>query len=88
MPAYPWLTKNTVDLGQIPVKIRVMQMVGVPYANGYDQKAVANYRSQAQIIVDELKASGVDIAADKEIVAMIAYLHKMGRDISPANQKK
>jgi cytochrome c oxidase cbb3-type subunit I/II len=88
MPAYPWLTKNTVDLGQIPVKIRVMQMVGVPYANGYDQKAVADYRSQAQIIVDELKASGVDIAADKEIVAMIAYLHKMGRDISPANQKK
>jgi cytochrome c oxidase cbb3-type subunit I/II len=88
MPAYPWLTKNTVDLSQIPVKIRVMQMVGVPYAKDYDQKAVADYRSQAQIIVDELKASGVDIEADKQIVAMIAYLHKMGRDISPANQKK
>lgn len=87
MPAYPWLVKNTVDLGQIPVKIRVMQTLGVPYAKDYDQKAVADYREQAQKIVEELKASGVNIAADKEIIAMIAYLHKLGRDISPGNKK-
>ena len=88
MPAYPWLAKNTVNLSQIPVKIRVMQTLGVPYPKDYDQKAVADYREQAQKIADELKASGADVAADKEIVAMIAYLHKLGRDISPANQKK
>jgi len=88
MPAYPWLAKNVVDLSQIPTKIRVMQMLGVPYAKDYDQKAVADYNSQAQKIVDELKVSGVDITPDKEMIAMIAYLHKMGRDISPANQKK
>jgi cytochrome c oxidase cbb3-type subunit I/II len=87
MPAYPWLVKNTVDLGQIPVKIRVMQTLGVPYAKDYDQKAVADYREQAQKIVEELKASGVNIAADKEIIAMIAYLHTLGRDISPGNKK-
>lgn len=87
MPAYPWLVKNTVDLGQIPVKIRVMQTLGVPYAKDYDQKAVADYREQAQKIVEELKASGVNIAADKEIIAMIAYLHKLGRDISPGIKK-
>ncbi len=88
MPAYPWLAKNTVDLGQIPVKIRVMQTLGVPYPRDYDQKAVADYRAQAQQIVAELKTSGVEIAADKEVIAMIAYLHKLGRDISPASQKK
>ncbi len=88
MPAYPWLARNTVDLSQIPVKIRVMQTLGVPYPKDYDQKAVADYREQAQKIVDELKASGVDVATDKEVVAMIAYLHKLGRDISPTNQKK
>jgi len=87
MPAYPWFAKNNVDLTDIPKKIRAMQTLGVPYAPGYDQKAVADYKEQAQIIVAELKASGVDIAADKEIIAMIAYLHKLGRDISPANQK-
>ena len=87
MPAYPWFTKNTVDLTMIPVKIRAMQTLGVPYAKDYDKKAVADYQEQAQQIVAELKASGIDIAADKEMVAMIAYLHKLGRDISPANKK-
>ncbi|MEI7524185.1 MAG: cytochrome-c oxidase, cbb3-type subunit I [Mariniphaga sp.] len=87
MPAYPWFAKNTVDLTMIPVKIRAMQTLGVPYAKDYDKKAVADYQEQAQQIVAELKASGVDITADKEMVAMIAYLHKLGRDISPANKK-
>ncbi len=87
MPAYPWFAKNSVDLTDIPKKIRAMQTLGVPYAPGYDQKAVADYKQEAQSIVAELKASGVEITADKEIIAMIAYLHKLGRDISPANQK-
>ena len=87
MPAYPWFTKNSVDLAIIPAKIRAMQTLGVPYEKDYDKKSVADYQEQAQKIVAELKASGVDVAADKEIVAMIAYLHKLGRDISPANQK-
>ena len=87
MPAYPWFAKNTVDLTMIPVKIRAMQTLGVPYAKDYDKKAVADYQEQAQQIVAELKASGVDITTDKEMVAMIAYLHKLGRDISPANKK-
>jgi len=88
MPAYPWFAKNSVDLTDIPKKIRAMQTLGVPYATGYDQKAVADYKQEAQNIVAELKASGVEVTADKEIVAMIAYLHKLGRDISPANQKQ
>ncbi len=88
MPAYPWFAKKSVDLTQLPVKIRVMQMVGVPYPEGYDQKAIADYKTQAQKIVDELKVSGVVVEPDKEIIAVIAYLHKLGRDISPAGQKK
>ncbi|MEI6139212.1 MAG: cytochrome-c oxidase, cbb3-type subunit I [Mariniphaga sp.] len=88
MPAYPWFATKSVDLTQLPVKIRVMQMVGVPYPEGYDQKAIADYKLQAQKIVDELKVSGVVVEPDKEIIAVIAYLHKMGRDISPAGQKK
>ncbi len=87
MPAYPWFAKNTVDLTMIPVKIRAMQTLGVPYEKDYDKKAVADYQDQAQKIVAELKASGVEVAADKEIIAMIAYLHKLGKDISSANQK-
>ncbi|MCX6227668.1 MAG: cytochrome-c oxidase, cbb3-type subunit I [Bacteroidia bacterium] len=86
MPAYPWLTKNTVDLTEIPTKIRAMQTLGVPYAKDYDKQAVADYRDQAGKISAELKAAGVEVAPDKEIVAMIAYLHKLGRDISTATK--
>jgi len=88
MPAYPWLVKNVVDLSQITVKIRAIQTLGVPYPKDYDQKANSDYLEQAQKIVAELKVSGVIIEPDKEVIAMIAYLHKLGRDISPANQKK
>ena len=86
MPAYPWFTKNTVDLTEIPTKIRAMQTLGVPYAKDYDKQAVADYRDQAGKISAELKAAGVEVAPDKEIVAMIAYLHKLGRDISTATK--
>ena len=87
MPSYAWLSEKDVDLTAIPTKIRVMQTLGVPYAAGFDQKAVADYMVQAQKISDELKAAGVNIAPTKEMVAIIAYLHKLGRDISPEGIK-
>ena len=38
---------------------------------------------QADQIVAELKLSGIEIEPTKEMVAMIAYMHKLGRDIEP-----
>ena len=92
MPSYPFLSEKEVDLTMIPTKIRAMRMLGVPYAEGFDTQAVASYMADAQKISDELKLAGVDVKPTKEIIAMIAYLHKLGRDISPAgaanNDKK
>jgi cytochrome c oxidase cbb3-type subunit I/II len=87
MPAYPWLVTNDVNLKEIPAKIKVMQTLGVPYNKGYEDIAVAEYKKQAAAIVEELKASGVDVEPTKEVIAMIAYLHKLGRDISPEGSK-
>jgi cytochrome c oxidase cbb3-type subunit I/II len=85
MPKFDWLISRDLDVSQVPKKIRAMQTLGVPYPEGYDQKAVADLHTQAQAIADELKASGIDIKPNKEIIAIIAYLHKLGRDISPGN---
>lgn len=82
MPRYPWLGANTIKTKTIPGKIRVMQKLGVPYAEGYDQQAVDDLRKQAETIAADLKASGIDIPSDREMIAVIAYLHKLGRDIS------
>ena len=64
-----------------------MQTLGVPYEKDYDKKAIEDYNTQAKLIADELKTSGVTVNPNSEMVAIIAYLHKLGRDISPAANK-
>lgn len=88
MPAYPWFAEKDVNLDGLAPKIRVMQTLGVPYPEGYAEEARADYLKQAEEIAAELKASGVDVEPTKELIAMIAYLHKLGRDISPAANKE
>jgi cytochrome c oxidase cbb3-type subunit I/II len=82
MPAYPWLIKNPLDVRYTAKKIRIMQSLGVPYDEGYDLSAGADLQSQAQKIAGGLKTSGIDVAADREIIALIAYLQRLGTDIS------
>jgi cytochrome c oxidase cbb3-type subunit I/II len=82
MPSYPWLIKNDLNVGYTPKKIRVMQSMGVPYAEGYDQKAVEDLKNQANQIASGLKASGIEVSPDKEIIALIAYLQRLGTDIT------
>jgi cytochrome c oxidase cbb3-type subunit I/II len=84
MPAYPWLAQKDVDLSLMPKKIRVMQTLGVPYPEGFDKESEAAYMEQAKQITDDLRLSGIDVAPNKEIVAIIAYLQRLGKDISQA----
>jgi cytochrome c oxidase cbb3-type subunit I/II len=82
MPAYPWLIRNDLDVKYTARKIRIMQSLGVPYSDGYDKQANADLVSQAQQIAGGLKITGIDVEADKEIIALIAYLQRLGTDIS------
>ncbi len=81
MPSYTWLFENKIDTAITPAKIRAMQTLGVPYAKGFDQEANANLMAQANKIQAGLKVEKLDVAADAEIVALIAYLQRMGTDI-------
>ncbi len=81
MPPYPWLLEDTINSVDIPAKIRAMQTLGVPYAEGFDQQAVADLQAQAGRIAANLKDQGVTVDSDKEIIALIAYLQRLGTDI-------
>lgn len=81
MPPYPWLAESTMSHDDLPAKIRTMQKLGVPYPEGYDETALQDLSVQAQQIVDNLKSSGVETTPDSEIVALIAYLQRLGTDI-------
>jgi len=83
MPPYPWLYDQDWDKEITEVKIRAMQTLGVPYAEGYDQQALADAETQAQEISDRLKQQDqIEMTKDAEIIALIAYLQRMGTDIN------
>ena len=64
-----------------PGKISAMTTLGVPYPDGYDQFALKDYDTQAQQIADGLSQNGITVEKDKEIVALIGYLQRLGTDI-------
>ena len=82
MPAYPWLYTQSIDTAIVGSKIRAMQRLGVPYPREYDRQAVGDLRAQAVLIADDLQKANAPSDPDKEIVALIAYLQRLGTDIS------
>lgn len=81
MPAYPWLLDHNLDTTVTPAKIRAMQKLGVPYPEGYDQIANKELNVQAEAIAARLKKDNVETPSGKEIIALIAYLQRIGTDI-------
>jgi cytochrome c oxidase cbb3-type subunit I/II len=86
MPAYPWLFENKIEKRTTAAKIRGMQTLGVPYEEGYADVANDDLEKQANAITEGLKKNKVDILADREIIAMIAYLQRLGTDIKGETQ--
>ena len=82
MPPYPWLAKREINLRLTGPKIRVMQKLGVPYPEGYDKTANDDLLKQAEKIASGLKTEGIDIMPTSQLIALIAYLQRLGTDIS------
>ena len=81
MPTYPWLFENKIDIGATNSKIYAMRKLGVPYPEGYEAEAVSDLKKQANEITARLKQSKITISSDKQIIALIAYLQRLGTDI-------
>ncbi|MBL7831280.1 MAG: cbb3-type cytochrome c oxidase subunit II, partial [Saprospiraceae bacterium] len=81
MPSYPWLFKNEIDLNKTESMIWAMRKVGVPYEKGYEKIANADLKKQNDEILKALKADKIEAKANTEIIALIAYLQRLGTDI-------
>ena len=81
MPSYSWLLDDAIDTAITPAKIRAMQTLGVPYPVGYDTIANRDLMQQADKIAKSLAAEKIETDSDKEIIALIAYLQRVGTDI-------
>ncbi|MBS1639714.1 MAG: cytochrome-c oxidase, cbb3-type subunit I [Bacteroidetes bacterium] len=81
MPAYPWLFENDVDVATTNSKIYAMRKMGVPYPDGYESQANKDLHEQANKIATNLKKDKIQVDSKKEIIALIAYLQRLGKDI-------
>ncbi len=88
MPAYPWLLTKDMDMETMPDRIEALTTVGVPYSPRYPEYAVDDMKAQAERIANGLRENGfgtiegIEITSEKQIIALIAYLQRLGTDIS------
>jgi cytochrome c oxidase cbb3-type subunit I/II len=83
MPAYPWMLSTPIDFDSIEMVMRAHRTVGVPYSDGEVATGETAARAQAKAIADEIVLQGgPEGLADKQIVAVIAYLQRLGTDIA------
>jgi cytochrome c oxidase cbb3-type subunit I/II len=82
MPSYAFMLKKELDTSTTAAKIRAMQTLGVPYPKGYDKIANADLMKQARRITDNLKSDSIRVSPNKEVIALISYLQRLGTDIS------
>jgi cytochrome c oxidase cbb3-type subunit I/II len=85
MPAYPWMLSEELDFSAIPGKVRAAAALGAPYDEELEQ-AEEMARAQAQQLFEQLVADDATFAGsgleDKKIMAMVAYLLRLGTDIA------
>jgi cytochrome c oxidase cbb3-type subunit I/II len=102
MPAYQWLVKNELDKSQTESKMEVMATLGVPYtdediANAQDSMLEQGTQIEQNLYSDpdfastyeEDKKNGGENFVEmrnREIVALIAYLQRLGTDIRVDNE--
>ncbi|HBD26042.1 cytochrome-c oxidase, cbb3-type subunit I [Flavobacterium sp.] len=90
MPRYQWLIKDELDKSSTQDKMRAMVTLGVPYTEAEINNALKHMDEQATKIETNLlanpdikKSFGAQTASplkDREIVALIAYLQRLGTD--------
>ncbi len=93
MPAYPWLIEDDLDRSYSEDKITTMRKLGVPYAEGYEAQVLADMDVQAEKIAksiltdlkqEEFGKSEIQALSKKKVIALIAYLQRLGSDINVA----
>lgn len=101
MPAYEHMLTNTLDFKVIPARMLTMKRLGVPYTKKELKTGILDAKEQAlkiaRSIVAKVKKKGetkaqkearVRSLMNKEIVALIAYLQRLGTDIKKLSNKK
>jgi cytochrome c oxidase cbb3-type subunit I/II len=86
MPAYPWLLTKTMDTNALTGRLKALRKVGVPYPVGYENgDAHKELTEQSARIMQGFAVGSITNAQpSSEIIALTAYLQRLGTDIRKA----
>ncbi len=79
MPAYKWLAARPTDFAALPSKLRVQRTLGVPYPEMTDAEIHDQALRQGAEIAADLAKNDIEIGPDREIVALISFVQKLGK---------
>jgi cytochrome c oxidase cbb3-type subunit I/II len=80
MPSYAWMLRNRTDYQGLSRRMKVLAQTGVPYTTEQIGNAASLAQAQAKKISDNLVSQGGPRnLEDKEVVALIAYLQRLGK---------
>ena len=84
MPPYPQLLTEQIDFGHIQKHVDAMVMLGVPYGEAvHSARAMAVTQSE-EIAAKIVSQGGPAGLQDKQMVALVAYLQRLGVDLKGA----
>lgn len=78
MPTYPWLYEQKYDAADITASVKALRTVGVPYSDADVSGVAEQVKTQSAAIVQQLAGQGIKAEPDHEIIALIAYLQRLG----------
>jgi len=83
MPAYPWMLSDDLSFSSIQPRVDAMTMLGVPYGEAVTRAEPMAREQAAEIAAEITRQGGPAHLENKQIVALIAYLQRLGTDIKP-----
>jgi len=83
MPSYRHLLKGTLHTDRIMANMEAQKKLGVPYSDDDIENAGRDIDGQGSLITRDLADQGVEIPPRSEMVAVIAYLQRLGRGPQP-----
>jgi len=79
MPSYGWLADRKLDLGDTAIKMSALKTLGVPYTGQDIANGNQELERSARAITTDLASQGIQVAWDSEMVALTAYLQRLGK---------
>lgn len=80
MPAYQWLLVDKIDTADVTASLVALSRVGTPYTEAQLTNVEQSLKEQGGAIVERMATTGIEAAWDDEIVALTAYLQRLGTD--------